>query len=120
VVAAVLPDPAALGKDMRGRTCAGAWVRGAGPDGEDRSIYLYHVVDNAWSMREFGHQAVVWQTAVMPAVAIEMLATGAWSGAGVLGPEAFSADPFLELLDEQGVEWEWDDWPAPVPAGASY
>jgi saccharopine dehydrogenase (NAD+, L-lysine forming) len=120
VVAAVLPDPAALGKAMRGRTCAGSWVRGAGPDGEDRSIYLYHVVDNAWSMREFGHQAVVWQTAVMPAVAIEMLATGAWSGAGVLGPEAFSADPFLELLDEQGVEWEWDDWPAPVPAGASY
>ena len=119
VVAAVLPDPASLGKDMRGKTCAGSWVRGAGPDGEDRSIYLYHVVDNAWSMREYGHQAVVWQTAVMPAVAIEMLATGAWSGAGVLGPEAFSADPFLELLDEQGVEWEWDDWPAPLPAGAS-
>ena len=39
-------------------------------------IYLYHIVDNAWSMREFGHQAVVWQTAVMPAVAIELLATG--------------------------------------------
>jgi saccharopine dehydrogenase-like NADP-dependent oxidoreductase len=120
VVAAVLPDPATLGKDMRGKTCAGSWVRGAGPDGEDRSIYLYHVVDNAWSMREFGHQAVVWQTAVMPAVAIEMLATGAWSGAGVLGPEAFCADPFLELLDEQGVEWEWDDWPAPLPVGASH
>ena len=120
VVAAVLPDPASLGKDMRGKTCAGSWVRGAGNEGEDRSIYLYHVVDNAWSMREFGHQAVVWQTAVMPAVAIEMLATGAWSGAGVVGPEAFSADPFLELLDEQGVEWEWDDWPAPVRAEASF
>ena len=120
VVAAVLPDPALLGKDMRGKTCAGSWVRGVGNEGEDRSIYLYHVVDNAWSMREFGHQAVVWQTAVMPAVAIEMLATGAWSGAGVVGPEAFSADPFLELLDEQGVEWEWDDWPAPVRAEASF
>jgi saccharopine dehydrogenase (NAD+, L-lysine-forming) len=119
VVAAVLPDPSSLGKDMRGKTCAGSWVRGAGPDGEDRSIYLYHVVDNAWSMSEFGHQAVVWQTAVMPAVAIEMLAAGTWSGAGVLGPEAFSADPFLELLDEQGVEWEWDDWPAPQPAAAT-
>ena len=120
LVAAVLPDPSSLGKDMRGKTCAGSWVRGAGPDGADRSTYLYHVVDNAWSMREFGHQAVVWQTAVMPAVAIELLATGAWSGAGVLGPEAFNADPFLELLDEQGVEWEWDDWPAPMPVGASH
>jgi saccharopine dehydrogenase-like NADP-dependent oxidoreductase len=119
VVAAVLPDPSTLGRDMRGKTCAGSWVRGAGLEGEDRSIYLYHVVDNAWSMREFGHQAVVWQTAVMPAVAIEALASGVWSGVGVLCPEAFDADPFLELLDDQGVEWEWDDWPAPVPAGAS-
>jgi len=119
VVAAVLPDPATLGRDMRGKTCAGSWVRGSGPDGESRAIYLYHVVDNAWSMREYGHQAVVWQTAVMPAIAIEMLATGAWSGSGVLGPEAFPADPFLDLLDEQGVEWEWDDWPAGVVSGGS-
>lgn len=116
VVAAVLPDPATLGKDMHGRTCAGTWVRGAGLDGEDRQIYLYHVVDNAWSMREFGHQAVVWQTAVMPTVAVELLATGAWQGAGVLGPEALDADPFLELLDDQGVEWEWEDYPYPPGA----
>jgi saccharopine dehydrogenase-like NADP-dependent oxidoreductase len=116
VVAAVLPDPASLGKDMRGRTCAGTWVRGAGVDGEDRQVYLYHVVDNAWSMREFGHQAVVWQTAVMPTVAIELLATGAWDGAGVLGPEALDADPFLELLDAQGVEWEWEEYPYPPGA----
>ena len=63
------------------RTCA-AHVRRHVGEGHragrrgPREIYLYHVVDNAWSMREFGHQAVVWQTAVMPAVAIELLATG--------------------------------------------
>jgi len=28
----------------------------------------------------------------------------------VLGPEALPAGPFLELLDLQGVEWEWDDY----------
>jgi len=121
VVAAALPNPADLGGDMHGRTCAGTWVKGLGRDGTDREIYLYHVVDNAWSMREFGHQAVVWQTAVMPAVAIELLATGAWSGAGVVGPEALPSEPFLELLDQQGTEWEWEDYrdrrpcPAPVP-----
>ena len=90
VVAAVLPDPAELGEDMHGRTCAGTWVRGLGLTASTRAMYVYHIVDNAWSMREFGHQAVVWQTAVMPAVAIELLATGAWSGAGVVGPEAFA------------------------------
>jgi saccharopine dehydrogenase (NAD+, L-lysine forming) len=74
------------------------WVRGIGKDGAPRSTYLYHVVDNEWSMREYGSQAVVWQTAVNPVIALELIASGVWSGAGVLGPEAFPADPFLELL----------------------
>ena len=98
VVAACLPDPAALGDRMRGKTCAGTWVRGRGRDGQPRSTYLYHVVDNEWSMREYGAQAVVWQTAVNPIVALELLDSGAWAGSGVLGPEAFDAVPFLDLL----------------------
>jgi saccharopine dehydrogenase-like NADP-dependent oxidoreductase len=98
VVAACLPDPATLGDRMTGRTCAGLWVRGSGKDGRPRSTYLYHVVDNEWSMREYGSQAVVWQTAVNPVVALELIAEKAWTGSGVLGPEALPADPFLELL----------------------
>ncbi len=105
VVAAVLPDPATLGPRMRGKTCAGLLVTGTGPDGAAREVYLYHVVDNAWSMAEYGAQCVVWQTAVNPVVALELLATGVWSGSGVLGPEAFDAVPFLDLLR------------APEPAG---
>jgi saccharopine dehydrogenase-like NADP-dependent oxidoreductase len=103
VVAAVLPNPAELGDRMRGRTCAGTLVRGLGVDGSPREAYLYHVVDNEWTMREYGHQAVVWQTAVHPVVAVELLAHGMWQGVGVLGPEAFSADPFVELLGDFGV-----------------
>ena len=106
VVAACLPDPRTLGERMRGRTCAGTWVRGTGKDGAARSTYLFHVVDNEWSMREYGAQAVVWQTAVNPVVALELIARGDWSGAGVLGPEAFDAVPFLELLVEYGSPWD--------------
>jgi saccharopine dehydrogenase (NAD+, L-lysine forming) len=98
VVAACLPDPAGLGDRMRGKTCAGMWVTGRGKDGEPRSTYLYHVVDNDWAMTNYGAQCVVWQTAVNPVVALELLAAGTWSGAGVLGPEAFDAVPFLDLL----------------------
>jgi saccharopine dehydrogenase-like NADP-dependent oxidoreductase len=105
VVAAALPDPATLGDRMRGKTCAGTWVTGTGPDGASREVYLYHVVDNEWSMREYGSQAVVWQTAINPVVALELLASGAWSGAGVLGPEAFDAVPFLDLLTAYGSPW---------------
>jgi saccharopine dehydrogenase-like NADP-dependent oxidoreductase len=105
VVAACLPDPATLGDRMRGKTCAGLHVTGTGKDGRPRSTYLYHVVDNEWSMREYGHQCVVWQTAVTPVVALELLARGDWSGTGVLGPEAFDAVPFLDLLREYDSPW---------------
>jgi saccharopine dehydrogenase-like NADP-dependent oxidoreductase len=102
VVAAALPDPATLGERMSGRTCAGTWVTGTGKDGGPRSTYLYHVVDNETTMREYGSQAVVWQTAINPVVALELLDRGDWKGTGVLGPEAFPPGPFLDLLAEYG------------------
>ena len=102
VVAATLPDPATLGDRMSGRTCAGTYVTGTGKDGSARATYLYHVVDNEQAMRDYGHQAVVLQTAINPIVALELLESGAWHGAGVLGPEAFPAAAFLELLADYG------------------
>jgi saccharopine dehydrogenase (NAD+, L-lysine-forming) len=102
VVAACLPDPATLGERMSGKTCAGTLVTGTGRDGSPRHSFLYHVVDNEWSMREYGHQAVVWQTAVNPVAALELLDDGVWRGVGVLGPEAFDARPFLDKLAELG------------------
>jgi saccharopine dehydrogenase-like NADP-dependent oxidoreductase len=105
VVAACLPDPATLGDKMRGRTCAGTWVRGTVPDGRPREVYLYQVADNEECMRKHGAQAVVWQTAVNPVVALELIASGEWSGAGVLGPEAFDPRPFLTLLPDYGAPW---------------
>ncbi|HNJ98991.1 MAG TPA: saccharopine dehydrogenase NADP-binding domain-containing protein [Ilumatobacteraceae bacterium] len=109
VVAAILPNPAELGDRMTGRTCAGSLVTGLGVDGQPRCTYLYQVVDNEWTMREYGHQAVVWQTAVHPVVALEMLATGEWKSEGVKGPEAFCADPFLALLTEHGAPWAMEE-----------
>jgi saccharopine dehydrogenase-like NADP-dependent oxidoreductase len=102
VVAATLPDPATLGERMTGRTCAGTYVTGIGKDGQPRRTYLYHVADNETTMREYGSQAVVWQTAINPIVALELLANGSWKGSGVLGPEAFDAVPFLDLLAAYG------------------
>jgi len=98
VVAAGLPDPATLGPRMTGKTCAGLWVTGTGVDGRPREVYLYHVADNEWTMREYEAQCVVWQTALNPVIALELLSTGAWSGVGVLGPEAFDARAYLELM----------------------
>jgi saccharopine dehydrogenase (NAD+, L-lysine forming) len=109
VVAAALPDPATLGDRMHGKTCAGTFVTGMGKDGQPRATYLYHVSDNEETMREYGSQAVVLQTALSPVVALELLANGVWSGAGVLGPEAFDAVPFLDLLTAYGEPWKQSD-----------
>lgn len=98
VVAAALPDPATIGPIMTGKTCAGVWVTGTGKNGKPREVYLYHVSDNEWTMREYESQCVVWQTALNPVIALELLATKKWEGVGVLGPEAFDAEPFLNLM----------------------
>ena len=103
VVAAALPDPATLGDRMRGKTCAGTYVTGTGKDGRPRATYLYQVVENEHAMAEWGHQAVVLQTALNPVAALELLASGTWSGTGVLGPAAFPPGPFLDLLAEYGA-----------------
>jgi saccharopine dehydrogenase (NAD+, L-lysine-forming) len=99
VVAAALPDPAHLGDRMHGKTCAGTWVRGE-KDGTPREVYLYQVADNQECMARYGVQAVVWQTAVTPVIAMELLHDGTWKGAGVMGPEAFDPDPFIAKMPE--------------------
>jgi saccharopine dehydrogenase-like NADP-dependent oxidoreductase len=104
VVAACLPDPAHLGDQMFGKTCAGTWVTGT-KDGKRREVYLHQVADNEECMRKYGVQAVVWQTAVNPVIAMELLANGVWKGTGVLGPEAFDPDPFVELMPAYDFPW---------------
>lgn len=104
LVAAVLPDPATLGNRMTGTTCAGVWVTGKGKDGKPREVFLYHASDNEWTMKNYDSQCVVWQTALAPAVALELVAKGVWSGQGVLGPEALDAEPFLELMAKPEAE----------------
>ena len=106
VVAACLPNPADLTDEIEGKTCAGTWVTGTGTDGNPLEVYLYHVADNAETLARDGAQAVVWQTALFPVVAMELIAAGVWSGAGVKGPEAFDAVPFLDMVkDDYESPW---------------
>jgi saccharopine dehydrogenase-like NADP-dependent oxidoreductase len=107
VVAACLPNPADLLTEIEGRTCAGTLVTGTGLDGRPRQVYLSHVVDNADTVARDGAQAVVWQTAICPVVAMELIAEGVWSGTGVVGPEALAPRPFLDLL-AGGYDSPWE------------
>ncbi|GAB4499389.1 MAG: saccharopine dehydrogenase C-terminal domain-containing protein [Anaerolineales bacterium] len=104
VVAACLPDPAHLGDKMRGKTCAGTWVKGI-KDGKPREVYLYQVADNEECMKTWGCQAVVAQTAFSAVIAMDLLKHGVWKGTGVLGPEAFPPDPFMEKMADYGFPY---------------
>jgi saccharopine dehydrogenase-like NADP-dependent oxidoreductase len=104
VVAACLPDPAHLGDKMKGKTCAGTWVKGK-KDGKEREVYLYQVADNEECMRRWGCQAVVAQTAFSAVIAWDLVKHGTWQGTGVLGPEAFPPEPFMEKMADYGFPY---------------
>ena len=102
LVAAVVPDPITMGDKMIGRAMVGTWVIGQ-KDGKPREVFLYQVADAAETLRTTGSQVVGWQTGFNPVIAMELLASGAWSGSGVHAPEAFDPDPYLALMDRYGI-----------------
>ncbi|HEY7452459.1 MAG TPA: saccharopine dehydrogenase C-terminal domain-containing protein [Candidatus Limnocylindria bacterium] len=104
VLAAITPDPITLGDHMVGRAMVGTWVIGL-KDGQPREVFLHQTADARDIWTRYGVQVVGWQTGFNPVVAMELLATGAWSGSGVLGPEAFDAKPYLDILDRDGIHW---------------
>lgn len=116
-LASLLPDPATIGPVMHGKTCAGAHVAGLNKEGKPYACYIYNVVDNEWSMKNYGDQAVVWQTAINPVMAMELIANGTWKPAGVVGPEWLEPKPFLDLIESYGSSWHIrDEDPAGIGA----
>ena len=93
----VLPPIAGSTLTMTGKGCAGTWVTGT-KDGLRRSVYLYQIADNQECLKKYTTNSVVAQTAVGPVIALELIAKGIWNMSGVLGPENFDPDPYVERL----------------------
>ena len=102
VIAALSPDPAGLGKHMKGRAVVGTLVTGT-KGGRRRETFHYQVADAAETMGRYKLQPVAWQTGVMPVIAMELIASGVWGGAGVKSPEMLDPDPFLDLCEDYDV-----------------
>ena len=73
-------------------------------------------------MREWGDQAVVWQTAFNPMIALELICEGVWKPEGVMGAEWFESKPYLDKLADYGTTWhireeDASDIPLVWPAG---
>jgi len=108
VVVALLPQPGDLAGRMRGKTCVGTLARGI-RNGQERSFYIYNVTDHEKVYAELGVQATAYQTGVPPVIAAELVASGRWSGVGVMSPEQFDPDPFLSRLGAMGMPWHVRD-----------
>lgn len=102
LLGAVSPEPKKVGQELMGKTCAGLWVKGK-KDGLERQVYLYQVADNQECIQKYGTPAVVAQTAVVPAIIVELTAKGQMEGPfGVRLSEEFNPMPVLKLLDDYG------------------
>jgi saccharopine dehydrogenase (NAD+, L-lysine-forming) len=108
LVVSLLPQPKDLAGRMRGKTCVGTLAKGF-KNGEPQAYYIYNVSDHETVYRELGVQATAYQTGIPPVIAARLISTGAWRGAGVMSPEQFDPDPFLECLAEEGMPWHVRD-----------
>jgi saccharopine dehydrogenase-like NADP-dependent oxidoreductase len=108
LVVSLLPQPKDLAGRMRGKTCVGTVARGT-KNGEPRAYYLYNVADHEAVYAELGVQATAYQTGIPPVIAARLISERRWSGTGVMSPEQFDPDPFLERLAREGMPWHIRD-----------
>lgn len=102
VVKAVLPDPASLAPDYKGKTCIGDLVRGT-RDGKEAEVFIYNVADHKEAFEEVGSQGISYTAGVPPVAAAILIARGPWDVGKMANVEDLPARPFLELLGEMGL-----------------
>jgi saccharopine dehydrogenase (NAD+, L-lysine-forming) len=110
---AVLPDPGDLGKTTKGKTCIGTIISGM-HDGKPRSVYLYNICDHETCFAEVGSQAVSYTTGVPAMIGAAMMVQKKWHRAGVYNMEDFDPDPFMDMLNQHGLPWQYADLDGPA------
>jgi saccharopine dehydrogenase-like NADP-dependent oxidoreductase len=108
LVVSLLPQPKDLAGRMRGKTCVGTLAKGY-KNRELKAYYIYNVSDHEATYRELGVQATAYQTGIPPVIAARLIASGVWKGVGVMSPEQFDPDPFLQSLAQEGMPWKVRD-----------
>ncbi len=101
---AVLPDPQDLGEQYTGETSIGCRIRGI-KDGKEKTYYVYNNCSHQAAYKETGMQGVSYTTGVPATIGAMLFLQGKWKKPGVFNVEEFNPDPFMELLNEQGLPW---------------
>ena len=101
---AVLPNPQDLGENYDGETSIGCRIRGI-KDGKEHTYYIYNNCKHQDAFAETGMQGVSYTTGVPAMAGAMMFLKGIWKKPGVWNVEDFDPDPFLQVLNEQGLPW---------------
>lgn len=101
---AVLPDPSSLGVNYTGKTSIGCIMEGI-KDGKPKKIFIYNICDHAECYREFSSQAVSTTTGIPAVIGAAMILQEKWIGAGVFNMEQMDPDPFMAMINVEGLPW---------------
>jgi saccharopine dehydrogenase (NAD+, L-lysine-forming) len=110
---AVLPEPASLGSTTKGKTNIGDIATGL-KDGVEKTYYIYNICDHEDAFAETGNQAVSYTTGVPAMIGAALLVQGVWGGAGVFNMEQLDPDPFMDMLNSQGLPWQVRELDGPL------
>ena len=114
-LAAVLPKPESLGPTTTGKTNIGDIATGEALDGSgEKTFYIYNICDHEAAYAETGNQAISYTTGVPAMIGAALVMTGLWSGEGVFNIEQMDPDPFMEMLNSQGLPWQVKELAGPV------
>ena len=102
---AVLPNPQDLGENYTGETSIGCRISGIDKEGKHLTYYIYNNCDHHKAFEETGMQAVSYTTGVPAMTGAMMFLKGLWKKPGVHNVEEFDPDPFLDVLNKQGLPW---------------
>jgi saccharopine dehydrogenase (NAD+, L-lysine forming) len=112
---AVLPEPSSLGSTTKGKTNIGVIATGEALDGSgEQTFYIKNICDHEEAFAETGNQAVSYTTGVPAMIGSAMVLTGAWAGKGVFNMEEFDPDPFMDMLNTQGLPWTVEQLAGPL------
>ena len=102
---AVLPNPKELGENYTGETSIGCRISGLDKESKPLTYYIYNNCSHHEAYLETGMQAVSYTTGVPAMTGAMMFLKGLWVKPGVHNVEEFDPDPFLQVLNEQGLPW---------------
>ncbi|HTM96861.1 MAG TPA: saccharopine dehydrogenase family protein [Croceibacterium sp.] len=114
-LAAVLPKPETLGETTKGKTNIGCIATGEALDGSgEKTFYIKNICDHEFAYEETGNQAVSYTTGVPAMIGSAMVLTGKWAAEGVFNMEEMDPDPFMDMLNSDGLPWTVEELAGPV------